>query len=281
MGPAVIMDQFPSLDIVSWSRTQFPFEKSRLVKGKKEKEIVEQELAVVHRYPLQATQVFQSALSQARMVLALHALCDELPRLTRYVTMHPAAGDSVLVRILLKPKRVVANCDISAEKPLLLLPMTTSFSECPPDACAFLKTGHLARESSENIMVLGPTFSDPLGVASGKEGVVEPFWLVRREKREQEKCNMILVDSDVIIVTSSNLKGERMKAQRAPAAPIKVMVSPNAIAKGEELVSYFADEGRPRKRAKNKNQSLCDEEVVTVSQSVEAPTPADGKIVEE
>ena len=91
---------------------------------------------------------------------------------------------------------------------------------------------------------------------------------------------MILVDSDAIIVTSSNLKGERMKAQRAPAVPIKVMVSSKAIAKGEELVLYFADEGRPRKRAKNKNQSLCDEEV-TVSQSVEAPTPADGKVVEE
>ena len=207
------------------------------------------------------------------MVLALRAMCDELPRLTSYVTMHLAAGDSVLVRILLKPKRVVANFDISAEKPVLFLPMATSFSESPPDACTFLKTGHLARESSENIMVLGPTFSDPLGVASGKEGVVEPFWLVRREKREQEKCNVILVDSDVIIVTSSNLKGERMKVQREPAIPIKVMVSSKAIAKGEELVLYFADTGRPRKRAKNKNQSLCNEEVGTVSQSVEVPTP--------
>lgn len=37
MGPAVIMVQFPSLEIVSWSWTQFPFEKFRLVKGKKEK----------------------------------------------------------------------------------------------------------------------------------------------------------------------------------------------------------------------------------------------------
>ena len=225
-----ILVRFPEADLVTWAWATFPWEKLFPKRPTSEAILLNSETR-----PLAAIPNYKTALAKAEMFMALNAWYRQMAVDTSYVTVRNHGPGSYPIAVYVKPKRVVARVTISEAKPLLLVPMTMQFSPGSLGSEAWGVTKHPVSEGAAESLVLGNCFSDPLGEASGKPGVVEPFWCVRRSDKPEE-CNMELVDTTVTLASIIVVDSIRGPATKGNSVTFPLMKSSRRIESGHELV---------------------------------------------
>ena len=172
--------EFEGRGLVTWPWNDFPA-KSLGTKRPQEDKNIEQSIEKRHSWPLHQTDAWKFLRAKAGMVQAIASVAERVRSMKNYVLADnalPKVSDGVNLEVMSRPTRLVkTKTAVTAEQPLLLLPLTCNISIGQPLHDQFPSTLNTltTRSGREMVTSLNPCFVDPQKASESSTAVLEFF----------------------------------------------------------------------------------------------------------